>query len=44
MEKVNMDSLIIVLAKIERLGFMSQFEVNGKSLVSLKTNILPQIK
>ncbi|MEP6932256.1 MAG: hypothetical protein ABI850_19690 [Flavobacterium sp.] len=38
MEKVNMDSLITVLAEVEKLGFTSQFEVNGKSLVSLKTN------
>lgn len=38
MEKVNMDSLVIVLAEIEKLGFTSQFEVNGKNLVSLKTD------
>lgn len=38
MEKVNMDSLVTVLAEIENLGFTSQFEVNGKSLVSLKTD------
>lgn len=38
MEKINMDSLVIVLAKVEKLGFRSQFEVNGKNLVSLKTN------
>ena len=37
MEKVNMDSLVTVLAAIEKLGFQSQFEVNGKNLVSLKT-------
>ena len=33
-----MDSLVTVLAKVEKLGFHSQFEVNGKNLVSLKTN------
>ncbi len=38
MEKVNMDSLVTVLAEIENLGFTSQFEVNGKNLVSLKTD------
>lgn len=38
MEKVNMDSLVTVLATVEKLGFYSQFEVNGKNLVSLKTN------
>ena len=38
MEKVNMDSLVTELAKVEKLGFHSQFEVNGKNLVSLKTN------
>ncbi|PWJ97432.1 hypothetical protein BC749_107233 [Flavobacterium araucananum] len=38
MEKVNMDSLVTVLAEIENMGFTSQFEVNGKSLVSLKTD------
>lgn len=38
MDKVNMDSLVIVLAKVEKQGFLSQFEVNGKNLVSLKTN------
>ena len=38
MEKVNMDSLVTVLAEIEKLGFRSQFEVNGKYLVSLKTD------
>jgi hypothetical protein len=37
MEKVYMDSLVTVLAEVEKLGFHSQFEVNGKSLVSLKT-------
>ena len=40
MEKVNMDSLVTVLAKVEKLGFHSQFEVNGKNLVSLKTDKL----
>jgi hypothetical protein len=38
MEKVNMDSLVRVLAAVEELGFYSQFEVNGKNLVSLKTD------
>ena len=38
MEKVNMDSLVTVLAAVEKLGFQSQFEVNGKNLVSLKTD------
>ena len=38
MEKVNMDSLVTVLAEVEKLGFRSQFEVNGKYLVSLKTD------
>lgn len=37
MDKVNMDSLVTVLAKVEKLGFHSQFEVNGKNMVSLKT-------
>jgi hypothetical protein len=30
MEKVNMDSLVVVLDTLEKLGFNSQFEVNGK--------------
>lgn len=38
MEKVNMDSLVTVLAEIENLGFTSQFEINGKTMVSLKTD------
>lgn len=37
MEKINMQSLIDVLVHIEKQGFTSQFEVNGKYLVSLKT-------
>ena len=37
MEKVHMDSLVIVLAAVEKLGFHSQFEVSGNNLVSLKT-------
>lgn len=37
MEKVNMDSLITVLSAVEKLGFKSQFEINGKNLISLKT-------
>ncbi|WP_159086070.1 hypothetical protein [Flavobacterium faecale] len=32
-----MDSLITVLAYVEKLGFTSQFEVNGDLLTSLKT-------
>jgi hypothetical protein len=38
MEKVNMDSLVIVLAELEKQGFTSQFEIHQKSLISLKTN------
>ncbi|WP_035675255.1 hypothetical protein [Flavobacterium frigidarium] len=38
MEKTNMDSLVTVLAEVEKLGFQSQFEINGKNLVSLKTD------
>nr|WP_315250654.1 hypothetical protein [uncultured Flavobacterium sp.] len=38
MEKVNMDSLVVVMDAVEKLGFYSQFEVNGKSMVSLKTD------
>ena len=38
MEKVNMDSLVIVMAELEKQGFTSQFEIHGKSLISLKTN------
>lgn len=37
MKKTNMDSLVTVMASVEKLGFHSQFEVNGKNLVSLKT-------
>ncbi|WP_051224300.1 hypothetical protein [Flavobacterium tegetincola] len=37
MEKIKMDSLITVLAYVEKLGFTSQFEVNGDLLTSLKT-------
>lgn len=37
MEKVNMDSLVTVLAAVEKLGFQSQFKVTGENLVSLKT-------
>ena len=33
-----MDSLVTILAYVENLGFTSQFEVNGKTLISLKTN------
>lgn len=42
MEKVNMDSLVVVLNALEKLGFHSQFEVNGKNMVSLKTDDLFQ--
>lgn len=38
MEKVNMDSLVVVLDTLEKLGFNSQFEVNGKNIVSLQTD------
>ncbi|NRS88445.1 hypothetical protein HNQ02_001359 [Flavobacterium sp. 7E] len=38
MGKIKMDSLITVLADVEKLGFTSQFEVNGEILTSLKTN------
>jgi hypothetical protein len=38
MGKTNMDSLVTVLAEVEKLGFQSQFEVNGKNLVSLKSD------
>lgn len=38
MEKVNMDSLVIVMAQLEKQGFTSQFEVHHKSLISIKTN------
>ncbi|OYU79749.1 MAG: hypothetical protein CFE23_12655 [Flavobacterium sp. BFFFF1] len=37
MEKVNMDSLVTILAEVEKMGFRSQFEINGRNLVSLKT-------
>lgn len=42
MEKVNMDSLVVVLDTLEKLGFHSQFEVNGQNMVSLKTDNLFQ--
>ena len=38
MEKVNMDSLVVVLDTLEKLGFHSQFEIQGENMVSLKTN------
>jgi len=37
MEKVNMDSLVTVLAAVEKLGFKNQFEIQGTNLVSWKT-------
>lgn len=40
MEDSNMDSLVTVLASLEKLGFQTQFEVNGNHLVSLKTGAL----
>lgn len=33
-----MDSLVTILTAAEKMGFLSQFEVNGKNLVSLKTD------
>ena len=38
MDKVNMDSLVVVLDTLEKLGFHSQFAINGENMVSLKTN------
>jgi len=37
MEKKNMDSLVTVLAEVEKRGFKSQFEVKDEGLVSIKT-------
>lgn len=37
MRKETMDSLVTVLAAVEKLGFQSQFEVSGQNLISLKT-------
>lgn len=37
MEKVNMDSLVNILAEVEKMGFRTQFEVKAENLVSLKT-------
>lgn len=33
-----MDSLVVVMAEVEKMGFTSQFEVIEKNLVSLKTD------
>jgi hypothetical protein len=41
MEKVNMDSLVVVLDTLER--FNSQFEVNGKNMVSYKQIIFSKV-
>ena len=38
MDKVNMDSLVTVLASVEKMGYTSQFEVNSKGLLSFKTD------
>ena len=38
MEKINMDSLVTVLASVEKMGFTTQFEVKSMLLRSLKTN------
>jgi len=38
MNEVNMDSLVTIAAYVDNLGFTSQFEVNGKTLSSLKTD------
>lgn len=38
MEKINMDSLVTVLASVEKMGFTTQFEVKSTLLHSLKTN------
>lgn len=35
-----MDSLAIVMSELEKQGFTSQLEVNGKRLISFKTNNL----
>ncbi|TCN58875.1 hypothetical protein EV142_103322 [Flavobacterium circumlabens] len=32
-----MDSLVVVLAELEKQGFTSQFEVHGNSMLSLKS-------
>lgn len=32
-----MDSLVTILAEVEKMGFLSQFEVTGNTLASLKT-------
>jgi len=37
MEKINMDSLVTVLAKIEKMGFISQLQVCGENLFSFTT-------
>lgn len=37
MAKVNMDSLVTVMAEVEKLGFKAQFMVKSNNLISLKT-------
>ena len=37
MEKINMDSLVTVLADVEKRGFKIQFKVREEKLISLKT-------
>ncbi|TWI00612.1 hypothetical protein IQ05_01269 [Flavobacterium tiangeerense] len=39
MDKVKKDSLVMVITAAEKLGFHSQFKVNGKNMISLKTDI-----
>ena len=38
MKKINMDSLVTVLASVEKMGFTTQFEVKEASLHSFTTN------
>ena len=38
MKKINMDSLVTVLASVEKRGFTTQFQVKEAGLHSLKTN------
>jgi hypothetical protein len=40
MEKVNMDSLVVVLDTLENWDFNSQFEVNGKKWFHYKQTYL----
>ncbi|MDI1255872.1 MAG: hypothetical protein PSV16_07205 [Flavobacterium sp.] len=37
MDKVNMTSLVTVMAAVEKMGFTSQFEVNAYGLYSFKS-------